>query len=200
MQTNQTVNKRMNSTQQYIDALQDKYAKLNVIRIDFAYKKPHSKNMTLDDGNKDFNKMLNNRRGKPTLFRDQVGHICLKEFTPNRGVHFHTVFFYDGNKVQKDAFMGDKLGEYWKEITDGKGSHFNCNRQKYKFQGVGMLHHSDTQKREVLDKHVISYLCKDDEKQDLAPAKSNKKSRAFVRGTMPKKKEKIGRPRNKKVD
>lgn len=195
MLNNKIVNKRLESTKEYIDALQDKYSKLCVVRVDLSYKKPHSYVITLDDANDEFNRMLNNRRGKPSVFKDQVGYMCLKEYTEDKGVHFHTVFLYDGNKVQKDAHMGDKIGEYWKELTDGKGSHFNCNRKKYKHKGVGMLHHTDTKKREILDEYVTSYLCKTDEDQDLAPVKNNSKDRAFVRGIMPKSKSKAGRPR-----
>jgi hypothetical protein len=190
-------NKRLKSTKEYIDALQEKHSKLCVVRVDLGYKKPHSKSIVLDNANKDFNRMLNNRRGKPSVFKDQVGYICLKEYTEDKGMHFHTVFLYDGNKVQKDAYMGDKIGEYWKELTDGKGSHFNCNRKKYKYKGVGIIKHTDTKKREILDKHVTSYLCKDDEKQAVVPVSNNGKDRAFVRGTIPKVKSKAGRPRKK---
>ncbi len=193
MANSKTVNRRLESTKEYIDALQDKYSKLCVVRVDLGYKKPHSDSIVLDEANNDFNRMLNNRRGKPSIFKDQVGYMCLKEYTKEKGVHLHTVFLYDGNKVQKDAHMGDKIGDYWKELTDDKGSHFNCNRKKYK--GVGMLHHSDTETRELLDEYVTSYLCKDDEKQDIAPLKSSKKDRAFTRGLMPKSKVKSGRPR-----
>jgi hypothetical protein len=197
MLNNKTVNKRLESTKKYIDALQEKHSKLCVVRVDLGYKKPHSDSVVLDDANNDFNRMLNNRRGKPSVFKDQVGYMCKKEYTKDKGVHFHAVFLYDGQKVQKDAHMGDKIGEYWKELTDGKGSHFNCNRQKYKYKGVGMINHTDTKKREILDKHVTSYLCKDDKTQDIAPVKNNSKDRAFVRGTMPKSKSTKGRPRNK---
>lgn len=195
MSSSKTVNKRLESTKEYIDALQKKYSKLCVVRVDLGYKKLHSDNVVLDDANDDFNRMLNNRRGKPSVFKDQVGYICLKEYTQDKGVHFHTAFLYDGNKVQKDAHMGDKIGEYWKELTNGKGSHFNCNRHKYKHKGVGMINHNDIEKRKILDKHVTSYLCKDDEEQVLTPAKGNTKDRAFVRGIMPKSKSKAGRPR-----
>jgi hypothetical protein len=58
-----------------------------------------------------------------------------------------------------------------------------------------MLKHTDTEKRKIFDKHVVSYLHKDDDKQDLSPVKSNSKDRAFIRGIMPKSKGKIGRPR-----
>ncbi len=59
-----------------------------------------------------------------------------------------------------------------------------------------MLNHTDTEKREMVDKYVISYLHKDDDKQSLEPVKNNKNDRAFVRGTMPKSKGKVGRPRS----
>ncbi len=48
-----------------------------------------------------------------------------------------------------------------------------------------MLDHSDSDKQKILDKDVISYLCKDDH-QDIEPIKENKKARAFTRGSIPK--------------
>ena len=196
MSSKKKVDKRIESTKEYINALQDNHSKLCVVRVDLSYKKPHSDSITLDQANQEFNRLLNNRRSKPSIFKDQVGYMCLKEYTQDKGVHFHTVFLYDGNKVQKDAHMGDKLGAYWKELTKDKGSYYNCNRKEYKYKGVGMLHHADTSKREILDEYVTSYLCKDHDKQDIAPVKSNSKDRAFVRGTIPKKKSNAGRPRS----
>ncbi|OHE17328.1 MAG: hypothetical protein A2540_04740 [Sulfurimonas sp. RIFOXYD2_FULL_37_8] len=197
MSNEKTVNKRLESSKEYMDALQENNAKLCIVRVDLGYKKNDKGNVdiTLDEANKDFNRMMNNKRGKPSIFKHQEGQMCLKEYTPNKGVHFHTVFIFDGNKVQKDAHMGDEIGKYWGELTEGRGSYYNCNRQKYKYKGVGMLKHTDTEKREILDEHVISYLCKDDEEQGLTPVKSNNKNRAFVRGTIPKSKGNIGRPR-----
>lgn len=197
MDNKQKVNKREESTRLYMDALQDNNSKLCIVRVDLGYKKDDKGNVyiSLDEANKDFKHMMDNKRGKPSIFKHQVGQMCLKEYTPNKGVHFHTVFVFNGNKVQKDAYMGDEIGKYWNEVTNDKGSHFNCNRQKYKYKGVGMLNHTDTEKREIFDKHVVSYLCKDDDKQDLSPVKNNKKDRAFTRGIMPKIKSNIGRPR-----
>ena len=63
------------------------------------------------------------------------------------------------------------------------------------YNGIGMLNHTDTQKRDNLDTQVSSYLCKDDDKQDISVVKNNTKDRAFVRGIMPKAKSKAGRPR-----
>lgn len=190
-------NKRLNSTKKYIDNLQEQYSKLLVVRVDLGYTKECSEKIELDDVNKDLKKMLNNRRSKPSTFRNNVGYICKKEYTEDKGVHLHTLFLYDGQKVQKDAHIADEIGKYWKEsITNGRGVYHNCNRSKYKDSGIGMLNHKDTEKREILDTKVVSYLCKDDERQDIAPVKSNKKDRAFVRGTIKKKISSVGRPRN----
>lgn len=62
-----------------------------------------------NEANADFNRMMNNRRGKPSVFKNQVGYMCLKEHTEKKGVHFHTLFTFDGNKVQKDVHMGEEL-------------------------------------------------------------------------------------------
>jgi hypothetical protein len=196
MNNQKIMDKRIASTKQYIDVLSENYSKLNMIRVDLSYKKPHSDTMTLDDANSDFNRMMNNRRSKPSIFKELVGHMCKKEYTENKGVHFHAFFFYDGQKVLKDILKADQIGEYWiNEITKGKGSYHNCNRNrnKYLFPAVGILDHKDSKKRENLD-IAVSYLCKDDY-QDIEPIKSNEKDRAFVRGTIPKSKKKLGRPR-----
>ena len=195
MNNQKTIDKRIESTKEYIDVLSEQYSKLNVIRIDLSYKKPHSDTMTLDAANSDFDRMMSNRRGKPTIFKDQVGYTCKKEYTKDRGVHFHAIFFYDGQKVLKDILKAEQIGQYWvNEITKEKGSYHNCNRKEYKNKGVGILDHKDSKKRENLD-IAVSYLCKDDD-QDIEPIKTNEKDRAFVRGTIPKSKKKLGRPRS----
>jgi len=191
---NQNSKKRLESTTQYVDKLQENYSKLNVVRVDLAYKKPYSDDITLEEANKDLERMLNNRRSKPTIFKNQVGYICKKEYTKEKGVHFHTYFFYDGQKVQKSAFKAEQIGEYWsKDITKEKGSDYSCHRNNYTKDGIGMLDHKDEEKRKNLDS-AISYLYKDE--QGIEPIKTNKRNKAFVRGTLPKKKSNKGRPRD----
>jgi hypothetical protein len=186
--------KRIKSTKDYMDAVSEKYSKITVVRVDLGYKKPYSKDITLEDANKDINRMFNNMRSKPSIFKDKVAYICKKEYTEDKGLHLHALIVYDGQKVQKDAFKGDEIGKYWNdEITKGKGSYHNCNRNKYEKNGIGMLDHRDTEKRKILDEKVISYLCKDE--QDIGVLKENKKDRAFTRGTLPKSKGNMGRPR-----
>jgi len=188
-------NKRMESTAKYIDELSKNYSKLNIVRVDLFYKKPFSDKMTLEDANKDFNHMLNNMRSKPTIFKDKVGYVCKREYTKDKGVHFHTIVIYDGQKVQKSAFKGKQIGEYWEQVTNERGSYHNCHFNEYKRNGIGRLDYKDKEKRQILDEDVISYLCKD--AQEIEPIKTNKKDRAFTRGTIPKGKGNVGRPRGK---
>lgn len=196
---NKRENSRLSSTIEYIDGLQEKYSKLSTIRADFAYKKPYSNNITLEEVKKDLKKITSDTRNKPTIFKHQVGYIAKIESTEDKGIHVHTTFFFDGQKIKNDVMKGNEIGEYWNEsITHNKGTFHNCNLNANKIYGdnnaMGILDHSDTKKREKLNT-AVSYLCKDDEKQDISSIKTNKNYRAFVRGTIPKKKSNKGRPR-----
>lgn len=205
MLNNKKVNKRENSERLYVDALQDNNSKLCVVRLDLYCNKNDSgvADVSYEEANNDFNRMMNNRRSKPSIFKDNVGYICKKEDTPKRGVHFHTIFFFDGQKVNQDVHKAKQIGEYWsKEIRKGKGHFNNCNLnadEKYgDKKGIGMLDHTDTKKRKNLDE-AIGYMCKDE--QNIEAVTDGDKNRSIVRGTMPKKKSKAGRPRRaKKID
>lgn len=192
---NKKARKRRTSNEKYLDALQANHSKLCVVRLDLSYKKPYNQEMTLDEANKDLNRLLNNRRSKPKIFEHNVGYTIKKEYTEDKGVHLHTVFMFDGQKVQKDAHKADEIGKYFvNEITKGKGSFYNCNRNEYPEHGIGMLDHNDGEKRKKLD-NAIAYLSKDEQHIEQL---SGKKERSFVRGTMPKSKGNMGRPRTKK--
>lgn len=194
MANSKNYNKRLESTVKYIDELSKQYSKVNIVRVDLGYKKPHSEVITLDEANKDFKHLLNNMRTKPSIFKHQVGYVCKREYTEDKGVHFHTLFIFNGQKVQKDAYKADQICQYWEQITQEKGSYHNCNRNNYEHNGVGMLDHRDSDKRKILDENVISYLCKDE--QDIKPVKENNNTRSFTRGTVSKFKGNIGRPRS----
>ena len=195
-----TVQKRIDSTKQYVNTLMDLHSKLNVVRVDLGYKKDEETKKTeisLNEATQDFNRMLNNRRGKPSIFENQVGYIAKKEYTEDKGIHIHACFFYDGQKIQKDSFKASQIGEYWEQVTKERGgTHHNCNKnkKKYKDVGIGMIDYKDKDKRQNLEK-TIEYLCK--EEQGIESIKTNTRTKAFIRGTMPKSKGKLGRPRTK---
>ena len=151
--------------------------------------------MTLADANKDLNNMFANMRSKPTIFKEKIGHIVKREYTKDKGVHFHSIIIFNGQKVQKESYKAQQIGKYWEQVTKDKGSFHNCHKNKYKESGIGMLDHKDSDKRKILDDKVVSYLCKDE--QGIKPISSNKNTRAFTRGIVSKSKTKAGRPRNK---
>lgn len=68
-------NKRLESNKKYVDALQEDYSKLNVVRVDMGYKGESRKEITLEEANRDINHLLNNRRSKPSIFEHNVGYI-----------------------------------------------------------------------------------------------------------------------------
>jgi len=189
-------NKRLQSTKKYLDNLQERYSKLNIIRNDLYYDKQFSKDITLEEANKDLERLFNNTRSKPTIFKNIVGHVVKREYTKDKGVHIHALFIFDGQKVHKDKLKAKQIGEYWsKEITKSKGAYHNCNMNEYKQSGVGILDYKDENKREILDEMVISYLCKDEQKIEDIKIDSKKKDRSFTRGIISKKKSNSGRPR-----
>lgn len=191
------INKRIESNKLYVDALQEQYSKLNNVRVDLAYKS--NSDVTLEEASNDVNRLLNNRRSKPSVFEDNVGYILKKEYTEEKGVHIHAFFMFDGQKVQKSAYKANQIGKYWVEkIAKDKGTYHNCHRNKYKRNGIGMLEHNDDEKRKYLDE-AIEYVCKDE--QSIESISTKKKDRAVTRGTIPKKKgSKMGRPRSSDND
>ena len=116
-------NKRVDSTIEYIDDLSDEFSKLNIVRVDLSYKKPYSDTMSLEDVNKDLDRMANNMRSKPTIFKHKIGHVLKREYTEDKGVHLHAMFIFEGQKVKSDTYKADEIGKYWekqqkiKEVT-----------------------------------------------------------------------------------
>ena len=198
MEMNESTNNKhmVKSTSTYIDQLLESHSKIQVIRLDLSYTKEHAREASLEEINQDLKHLLNNRRTKPSIFENMVGYIAKREYTEDKGPHIHSVFIFDGQKVSKDAYKGDQIGEYWKnEITDGKGIFHNCNREKGKYSecALGMIDHTDETKRTVLKEKAIAYLCK--EEQSIDPIKQSGTERSFTRGIAPRKKSNAGRPR-----
>lgn len=166
--------------------------------MDLGYKKEHARKASLADLNQDFEHLLNNRRTKPTVFKDMNGYIAKREYTEKKGPHIHALFIYDGHKVGKDAYKADQIGEYWKnEITNGNGLYHNCNREKEKYEdcALGMIDHTDTTKRAVLNEKAVSYLCK--ERQTSTRSSNPAMSDPSRAGLHHEGKSNAGRPRQR---
>lgn len=185
------------SAKRFQEVLFDEYSRLMVVRIDFGYLQEYAQNISTEEANKNFERFLNNRRGKPTLFHALVGYIAKLEWGQDKKHHFHVILYFDGSKVHKDSYLANEIGMYWKWIAEGRGTFFNCNacKNKYKRLGIGMISHDDMETRNNL-LLAIRYMTK--KEQYLHAEKIGKNIRVFRRGTMPAlRATRAGRPRRR---
>ena len=192
--------KMRKSVTQYINGLHDVHSKLLVVRVDLGYRKEHAQTLQLSDIKRDVKRMLDNRRSN-SIFEHQVGYVCKFEHTPEKGYHAHPLFLFDGQQVQKDSYRADAVGQYWVDhITKGRGVYHNCNRDKEKYQhcGIGMIEHSDIEKRQNLLDHVVPYLLKSE--QSIDDLRQSGREKSITKGVAPKVKSSSGRPRSKKAE
>lgn len=172
--------RRMQAATAYIDGLFNTHSRLLVIRVDLYPERFKPNELTknpqvgtlattdqLDDLISKVERLLNNRRNNK-LFEHCVGYIVKIEYAIDRGWHAHTIFFFDGHKVQNDSYYSTMIGDYWVDvITDGQGAFWACNRpsniSRYKQVGIGMIDHTDLEKRQALVEIVVAYLAKTDQ-------------------------------------
>ncbi|MGF6766022.1 hypothetical protein P3T24_006363 [Paraburkholderia sp. GAS33] len=221
-------NKNLARIREYENLLFERYARLEVLRVDLLYheaclddktvlnagerlaaasmksqsdlrngKKTVRENLARIDvrtAKADMAHFLRNMRGN-TIFDAMVGYIWKLEYSRWSGYHFHCVFFYDGSKVQKGAYIAQRIGEYWQNtITNGRGFAHNCNLdpRRYRNWGIGRVDYDDVEKRLKLDQ-ALAYLAK---REQYVRVKPGSKYRVFQTGVV-KQKSAAGRPRNK---
>ncbi len=88
---------------------------------------------------------------------------------------------FDGSHVKQHEWLGDLIGQYWVEVTGGRGYHHNCNRGTYKYPGTGLIDHHDAEKRENVMR-TLMYLAKKDQ---FVRVKASPKSKTFMTGHLP---------------
>lgn len=140
------------------------YPRLLVIRVDLSLREQYQKTCTGYTFSQYLHSLWKNHRHKPNIFQHCLGWIWSIEYTEECNYHAHCVFIFDGNKVQNDCYYADQIGQYWiKTITHGKGSYYNCNRDKGKYQycGLGRIDLRNPQKRRYLLERVLPYLAKE---------------------------------------
>ena len=190
--------RRCQRAKRLVDALFDRVSsRLLVLRIDFGYRKAIAKTITAAQATEHLGHFLNNKRGNPSLFHGWLSYIRKFEYTPQKGLHFHLIIFFDGIQRHKDVYLAQQLGEYWEKTTEGRGAFWKCNDGKYQYKrrGIGMIEHDDHQKRQILQGDVIPYLAKTDQLLKSLKLSSNLNDddagddahRLFVTGQVPRK-------------
>ncbi|MGF6763354.1 hypothetical protein P3T24_003680 [Paraburkholderia sp. GAS33] len=142
----------------------------------------------------DWRHFKDNMRGKKSLFRHMAGYVCSIEFSSTGGHHLHVALIFDGSHVKQHEWLGDLIGQYWADVTGGRGYYHNCNRGNYKYPGTGLVDHHDAQKRDNLMR-TLMYLAKKDQ---FVRVKASPKSKTFMTGHLPELPVgRTGRPRTK---
>lgn len=140
--------------------------------------KPPICRVSLEEVLSDKDRLLANRRSKPSLFGNLVGYAWAIEYTPVAGYHLHLALFFIG--VHKHEWLAQEIGKYLEnEITKGRGYFHNCNldREKYGDQwALGPIEHWDHVKRDSLRVKVLGYLAKLDQRVHVKP---HRKCRTF---------------------
>lgn len=163
-------NVRRNSANKLINSLREKYARLEVLRLDLSYRK--GKYVDLDD----FAGAITEVKRDWESFRQDlvkgvsvpgvVGYLAKLEYGLLSGFHFHIVVLCNGSKHREDITLAKMLGEHWKNkvVSEGEGRYYNCNRHKnnYRYLGIGRLDYYDHAKYSALVNLVLEYMIKTD--------------------------------------
>jgi len=154
-----------NSLFEHIRDLNRIYSKLMVIRLDLSYGKTYTT---------DFNpecRVVNDWESfiKYTArsFKDSfISYAAKFEYGVEKGIHIHTLLFFDGSEVRRDVIIAQHLGEHWKTtITQRAGIYFNANTMKYKERmknrAIGVFKRNDADFL-VGAKEIATYFAKMD--------------------------------------
>lgn len=156
--------KNYRSLKGYLDRLQERYAKLLIIRLDLYFTKASRQEQAIPQRTIEQYRSHFLRKIAQNYQEAFVGYVWKLEYGLERNHHFHLLLIFNGNMVRKDQQISHHLGQLWStQITEGAGSYYACNAQKesYRYCGIGMLEHRDQEKRANLDRACL-YLTKTD--------------------------------------
>ena len=156
---NLTRNERQTSTSllRYILSLKAAFSKLMIVRLDLY---------TQDWAGAIRDWEMLRKFIAHRFMGSHVGYAIKFEYGVKRGVHMHTVLFFDGSRVRQDVTIAKAIGEHWKASVTG-GTYSNCNSPEHvkrmHYPAVGTFHELDERTLKGLE-HIANYLTK----QDLA--------------------------------
>ena len=149
----------------YILRLHDLHAKLLVVRIDLHYRHDPATNKI--GPRPSVERVMHDRDELVKMVRrwakgNMVGYAIRSEFAFYKGPHHHAIFIFNGHRLRSDIRIGNMVGQMWNEaVTKGQGSHFVCNRYKFRYLscGIGLVDYRNQSDREGADK-MVKYLAK----------------------------------------
>lgn len=138
------------SLETYLKQLFNHYARLLLVRIDFAIERKCQHEIGIAQFHAWINQMSNRYSNKDGCFSGLQGYAWAIEQGIDKGFHCHTLLIYDGSKHQNDYGLGLQVAQYWQQLTQDKGYCFISNDPNYKRQfevqgtlGIGMIHRNN---------------------------------------------------------
>lgn len=122
-QLQQQQERNLQTALQALETLKARYSKLLVLRVDLYYQDKQTGLVQLQQDRQQFFK----RSDREGCFQGLVHYIWVVEYGTQKGLHLHLLAFYDGHKHQKDTYIAQQLGDYWVQVTEGRGAYYNTN-------------------------------------------------------------------------
>ncbi|WP_228212143.1 YagK/YfjJ domain-containing protein [Acinetobacter stercoris] len=191
------------------NSLIERYSRVVVVRLDLYLKhKPETLMQTcfkaedclskndFDAFKKRVERLLENKRHNPVL-KQAIGYIFRFEYTPRRGFHLHTFWFFNGNKNQEDISLAEGIEQLWKKVTNDQGYAYICNKRKHTYENcyLGTIEYNQSLKRKWLE-DGFDYLCKTSQLFIF----SNMKNGRRFQISQPLKPQTRGRPRKNHLE
>ncbi len=132
----------------YLDYFTKKYSRLLIVRVDLKIKLEFAHAVDVEAFNDFMNDIREDLGRKRGCFEHLRGYAwAIEQGVDNGSLHCHLLLIYNGDKRQKDWFLGEAIGKRWLEITEGVGWYNNGNtperKRAYERQGtlgIGMIH------------------------------------------------------------
>lgn len=155
--------------------LSDHHCKLLLVRVDVSYL--YDADVDIHQFDADLNTFRRLIHLRQDCFKGVLDYSWAIEQGRDKGYHCHFLFIYNGSKHRRDGYYAEEVGEMWKDITNGDGCYFSCNRKSHKENyrrqgtlGIGMIHRNDEDEVENA-LNAISYLAKADKRDQHLRAK-----------------------------
>lgn len=193
-----TVRENTESLLDYIDDLFVLWGRLLVIRLDIGLRALRGRGQAEPEVTAE--EFSRQRRKLFRFMRSNKFPATLRGYAWSLGKgrraswHGHLLLFVDGGTSCHDVLLARMIGQHWQDVvTGGKGRYYNCNAKSYPERGVGMVHHWDRRKLDILKVKVASYLTKADYLLRVVLTKG----KAFSHGRVKRADSKGGRPRSR---
>lgn len=170
----------LNLLYRHQDRLFERYSKLLMLRVDFAYLGSSSSFMQADEYQLSADMVYLLERC--TTLSGLVGVAWVMEYGEEHRLHVHCAFYIDGQKHRKAWSFWEAISQYWKAVTQGGGYAYHCvPKPQYRVRGERVVSFSDRRGRKGM-RYILSYLAKQEQRTERPVYFASRVPEAIQRG------------------